>query len=404
MCEALGISCVDWPAEPDRGRSVLAEADWIVDGIAGTGLRGALRPPLSDLVPLVNAARGTRVAMDVPSGVRDGYRGGDPAVHSSFTLTMGLPKSCLYLPRARVSVRPDPRGAGGLSPRARGGRRHPRRDDHALHVEREGPRRFPLMPTRTSGAISPCSQAPGAPRAPRGSVPRPLPACRVGLVTLHASADAYPVIAPRLTSVMCRPWDVDAALGAAPPWDPAPFSAVLAGPGWGVTDPNGRWLRHLLSLSLPGVIDADALTLLGAFEAGAATLKGTWVLTPHPGEFSRLAGIDKAEVMDDPVARARAFASRRDAVVVLKGHSTVVAAPDGRYWILDGANPALATGGSGDVLAGIVAAGLAGGMTPVDAALFGVSLHAHVGRKAARRLGWFLAEDLVPLLSPALGT
>ncbi|MFI5369575.1 MAG: NAD(P)H-hydrate dehydratase, partial [Spirochaetia bacterium] len=72
------------------------------------------------------------------------------------------------------------------------------------------------------------------------------------------------------------------------------------------------------------------------------------------------------------------------------------------YWILDGANPALATGGSGDVLAGIIAAGIAGGMAPVDAALFGVSLHATVGRLAARRFGWFLAEDLVPLISRAL--
>jgi len=92
-----------------------------------------------------------------------------------------------------------------------------------------------------------------------------------------------------------------------------------------------------------------------------------------------------------------------EAVIVLKGHCTVVAAPDGKYWILDAPNPALATGGAGDVLAGIVAAGVAGGLTPVDAARFGVALHANVARLAWRRNGWFLSEDLVPMLSRLLG-
>jgi len=113
---------------------------------------------------------------------------------------------------------------------------------------------------------------------------------------------------------------------------------------------------------------------------------------------------ERDSVLEDPVGHALAASRRFNAVVALKGHSTVIASPDGRYWIFDGANPALATGGSGDVLAGIIAGGVAGGMSPVDAALFGVSLHAHVGRSAARRRGWFLAEDLLPLISRALWT
>ena len=96
----------------------------------------------------------------------------------------------------------------------------------------------------------------------------------------------------------------------------------------------------------------------------------------------------------DPVGWSLEASVRLKAVIVLKGHCTVVAAPSGRYWILDGANPALATGGSGDVLAGIIAAGIAGGMTPVDAALFGVSLHATVGRLAARIPGGSLRKTL----------
>jgi NAD(P)H-hydrate epimerase len=403
MCEALGIPCVGWPVETDHARSVLSEADWIVDGIAGTGLRGALRPPLSELVPLLNEARGTRIAVDVPSGVRDGCRRGDPVVNAAFTLTMGLPKNCLYLPHARVScgrilVVPvgfpralveDAALPGEMITRSTWKEKiQPIPAD--VHKNQRGHLAVFAGARGTTGAAWLCATA-----AAR---------CRVGLVTLHAGSEAYPVLAPRLTSVMCRPWDSEAAVRAAPAWDPAPFSALLVGPGWGVNEANGQWLQRLLSLPLPGVIDADALTLLGgALEAGRATLGGRWVLTPHPGEFSRLSGVPRDEILDDPVAHARSFAARHDAVLVLKGHTTVVADPGGRYWILDGANPALATAGSGDVLAGIVAAGIAGGLAPLDAALFGVSLHSHIGRIAARRLGWFLAEDMVPLLSPALG-
>jgi NAD(P)H-hydrate epimerase len=219
----------------------------------------------------------------------------------------------------------------------------------------------------------------------------------LGLVTLFVDSDAYSIVAQKLTSVMCRPWDVPAA------WDHAPFSGILAGPGWGLAEAKELWLERLLTLPVSGVIDADGITLLGRIASrGKPDLGGRWVLTPHPGEFSRLTGSPRADVLDDPVARSVEASAGLNAVIALKGHSTVIATPQGRYWILDGANPALATGGSGDVLAGIIAAGIAGGMSPTDAALFGVSLHASVGRLAARRHGWFLAEDLVPLISRVL--
>jgi NAD(P)H-hydrate epimerase len=220
---------------------------------------------------------------------------------------------------------------------------------------------------------------------------------RVGLVTLFVDTDAYAIVAQKLTSVMCRPWDAPSA------WDHKPFSGILAGPGWGLAEAKERWLEQLVALPVSGVIDADGITLLGRIASrGVPDLGGRWVLTPHPGEFSRLTGTPRTDVLADPVGTSVEASARLNAVIALKGHCTVVAAPHGRYWILDGANPALATGGSGDVLAGIIAAGIAGGMSPTDAALFGVSLHASIGRRAARRLGWFLAEDLVPLISRAL--
>ncbi len=221
-------------------------------------------------------------------------------------------------------------------------------------------------------------------------------------MTLFADLEVYPILAPKLTSVMCRPWDPLQKDGGGG-WDPTRFTGLLVGPGWGLGDERTAWMDSLFSRSIPGVIDADALTLLGA-AARKTNLGGRWVLTPHPGEFSRLTGVNRDSVLDDPVGHALAASEKLNAVIVLKGTTTVVADPDGRYWILDGANPALATGGSGDVLAGLIAAAIAGGLSPVDAARFGVSLHAYLGALAARRRGWFLAEDLVPMVSRALWT
>ena len=398
-CDALGIECLDWPGARGLIAGRLAESAWIFDGLTGTGLRGPLSPPLVDLVSLVNAVHGRTIAIDVPSGVGEGFREGFPAIHAAVTLTMGLPKLCLYLPRARIfcgrihvvhlgfppALLEDPDIMGEmLSPRDFL-TRAPRIPADTYKGERGHLAVF-AGSRGTTGAAVLCATA--AARA------------RVGLVTLFTDADAWPVIAPKLTSVMCQPWDPPPADGLADQ-DLQRFSAVLAGPGWGVSPGKARWLDHLLSSPVKGVLDADALTLLGD-RATRPDLGGRWVLTPHPGEFARLSGASRDAVLDDPVEQARGESRRLNAVIVLKGHSTVIAEPRGRFWILDGANPALATGGSGDVLAGIIAAGIAGGMPPLDAALLGVSLHAHVGRLAARARGWFLSEDLVPLISRAL--
>ena len=396
MCEALGIPCLGWPEQSDAVRARLAEAAWVFDGIAGTGIHGALRPPLSDLVDAVNASPGKKIAIDVPSGIGDEYRQGHPALRADFTLTMGLPKVCLYLPHARVlcgrimvidvgfppPLLEDPEIPGELLRRSAWRKLAPpiapdtyknRRGHLAVFAGARG----------TTGAA--WLSASAAARS------------RLGLVTLFVDADAYPIVAQKLTSVMCRPWD------ASESWDHASFSGVLAGPGWGLSQEKERWLERLLARAVMGVIDADGITLLGRIASRAAPdLGGRWVLTPHPGEFSRLTGSPREDVLADPVRLSLEASARLNAVIALKGHCTVVAAPSGRYWILDGANPALATGGSGDVLAGIIAAGIAGGMTPIDAALFGVSLHATVGRLAVRHFGWFLAEDLVPLISRTL--
>ena len=117
------------------------------------------------------------------------------------------------------------------------------------------------------------------------------------------------------------------------------------------------------------MVDADGLNLLARlYPELNDPPHGRWVLTPHPGEFARLIGEDTAAVLADPLPALRRTSAALQATIVLKGHCSYVCAPDGGLWIFDGMNPALATGGSGDVLSGVIAAQLAGGSddTAVD--------------------------------------
>lgn len=155
---------------------------------------------------------------------------------------------------------------------------------------------------------------------------------------------------------------------------------------------------------LPMILDADALNALAQVARWHEHLPPHTILTPHAGEMARLCGCSAAEVQADRVALARAKAAAWQAVVVLKGAYTVVAAPDGRAALLPFANPALSTAGSGDVLAGAMVAGLAQGLAPFEAALVGGYLHGLAGELARQELGeaGVVASDLLVRLPLAL--
>lgn len=198
-----------------------------------------------------------------------------------------------------------------------------------------------------------------------------------------ASGKARQLVDPLHPEIMRFVWDADAALpGAAP--------VLVVGCGLGQDETAQQWLEHALASQAPLVIDADALGLLT--EAPEAPCS---ILTPHPLEAARLLGMSVADVQADRPACARALAARFDAVAVLKGAGTVVAAPDGRLAINTSGHPVLATAGTGDVLAGTIAALLAGllraGCPPDEAAwqaaCAGVWLHGRAGECLARRQG-----------------
>ncbi len=138
---------------------------------------------------------------------------------------------------------------------------------------------------------------------------------------------------------------------------------------------------------IPLVIDADALNALAEDPSQLIKAKATLILTPHPGEMARLLGTTVEQVHKDRVACAVDLAKRTEAIVVLKGAGTVVAAPDGNVWINATGNPGMASGGMGDVLSGMIASLIAQGVDPLDAAVAGVYLHGYAGDLARESVG-----------------
>jgi NAD(P)H-hydrate epimerase len=185
------------------------------------------------------------------------------------------------------------------------------------------------------------------------------------------------------------------------------YDAVVVGPGLGRHAATLRRTAHLLGeLRRPVVVDADGLTALAGRDRWWRTLTAPAVLSPHPGEFARLLRSDAPPGDDDAAREAAALQAARlwEHVVVLKGANTLVAAPDGSILRSAVATPALATAGSGDVLAGAIGAMLAAGLEPVDAAGVSVAVHAAAGLLAEQRIGLsgVLASDIAGLLPEAM--
>ena len=225
-----------------------------------------------------------------------------------------------------------------------------------------------------------------------------------GLVRLLIGETIYPILAAKLTEVMATPVP-EVAPGAVghSAHDSvvrhlADATACVIGPGLGRDRSTWRLVVDLaLHVQCPMVIDADGLNALAESPRSKRKLGPRRVLTPHPGEMARLTGKTIESIASDRAGSARRAAKEWGAVVVLKGARTVVAHPDGRWSEDPHEVPALATGGTGDVLAGVIGALLAQGSDPYSAAVTGVYVHAAAGRRLAEKLGdsGLLAGDLL---------
>jgi len=226
-----------------------------------------------------------------------------------------------------------------------------------------------------------------------------------GIVRLMVAQSIYPILAEKCTEVV---------VGPIPEISPgvvghAALSAVLrgftgaaagvVGPGIGRDTSTRRLIEDLLrKVTIPLVLDADALNLLSEHRSILPKLSADIVLTPHPAEFGRLANMETSAVQKDRRGIASRFAKTWNKVVVLKGAGTVIAAPDGRITLNPIATPALASGGTGDVLAGLIGGLMAQKLPAFEAAVTGVHLHSVAGIDLEASMGQagVLASDLLP--------
>ena len=225
-----------------------------------------------------------------------------------------------------------------------------------------------------------------------------------GLVRLLVGETIYPILAAKVTEVMATPVSevapgvIGHAAHDSVVRHMADATAAVIGPGLGRDRSTWRLIVDLaLHVECPLVIDADALNALADSPRSKRKLGPRRALTPHPGEMARLTGKTIESIAADRQGSARRAAKDWGAVVVLKGAHTVVAHPDGRFSEDPHEVPALATGGTGDVLAGVIGALMAQGSDPFSAAVTGVYVHAAAGRRLAQRLGdsGVVASDLL---------
>jgi hydroxyethylthiazole kinase-like uncharacterized protein yjeF len=405
MVRRLGISLSRW------AHGCLPPADLILDALLGTGVRGAPTGDAAAAIEAMNAAGGSGpsaapiLAVDLPSGLNaDTGRAPGPCVQAARTVTFALPKRGLLLYPGRRLAGELVVGDIGIPQRLL--------ENESLLCEAITPesaaRRLPQRPPDGhKGTFGRAFLLAGSAGMTGAAALSSAAALRVGagLVTLGVPASLNPILEVKLTEAMTLPLpETETAAHTIDAWEQvtarvAEADAVAVGPGMG-RHPRTRALvlRVLAERRRPLVVDADGLNAVADAEGAVAWAAPEQVLlTPHPGEMARLLGTKTYEVESNRLATAEQAARQFGCVVILKGAGTVVAVPDGRSWIGPAGTAALATGGTGDVLTGVLTGLLAQGVAPVDAAIAGVYVHARAGERLAATVGaaGVIAGDLL---------
>ena len=396
--------------EDDRAlAALLARAHVVVDALLGTGSRGAPGGEVARAIELINASRRPVVALDIPSGLpADGGAPAGVAIRAVMTLTFaGLKRGLLAAPgdelAGRVSVIPigvpEAEVSRGVTTFLLEARDVAPRFPPRARAAHKGTYGHLLLVAGSLGKTG--AAALGAAAAMRSGS---------GLVTVATPASQQPIVAAHVLEAMTEPLpetpartlalkarEVVAELAAS-------RDAVAIGPGLGLEDETRQVVRSLIEkLDKPMAVDADALTALTGHLELLRTAPRTRCLTPHPGEMARMLGVGVSEVQRDRIETARAFATRYRTHLVLKGARSVIAAPDGRVFLNPTGNPGMASGGTGDVLTGMLGAFLARGLDAEAALQSSVYLHGSAGDIAAERVGEesLIARDVIAAIPEA---
>jgi NAD(P)H-hydrate epimerase len=222
-----------------------------------------------------------------------------------------------------------------------------------------------------------------------------------GLVTAYVPRCGYSIMQTSTPEAMILT-DADESMITTPPEELQKFSAIGIGPGMGTNKQTRQAIVGLISsFTKPLVIDADALNVLALVPETLHNLSSNTILTPHPKEFERLFGACKNDF--ERIEKAKQKARELNIIIILKGHHTLIALPDGSSFFNSTGNAGMAKGGSGDVLTGIITAFCAQGYSPVEAAILGVYLHGLAGDLCASALSMeaMIATDIIKFLPQA---
>jgi hydroxyethylthiazole kinase-like uncharacterized protein yjeF len=385
----------------------------VVDALLGTGMSGPSTGPILNAMREINTGfpLAKIVAVDIPSGLPSDT--GTPAgesVQADYTVTFTAPKLGQLLPPNCDVVGELRVGAIGSPPEL-----YEQDESIFLSLVRRAQFRRLLAPRKAGAHKGDFGHVLviGGSRGKTGAAAMAgMAALRAGagLVTVAAAESALPIIASHAPELMTEPLaETDAGFLSLRGFESlskiASNKDVLAiGPGIGTHPDTVALVRRAVEeFSQPMVIDADALNCLASAQwAGDEKLR---VLTPHPGEMARLTSKSTAEIQADRVSAARPFAMERRVCLVLKGQRSLIAFPDGRVWINPTGTPAMATGGAGDILTGLVA-GFLGQFPsePENAIAAAVYLHGLAGQLGAAELGdkALIATDLLHYLPAAM--
>jgi ADP-dependent NAD(P)H-hydrate dehydratase / NAD(P)H-hydrate epimerase len=397
---------------PTAGVDVLAGAAVLVDALLGTGFQGEPRGAVAEAIAAVNRAvertGAPVVSVDVPSGV-DASTGvvRGAAVRAALTVSFHAAKPGLWIHPGKAHAgevqtldigiprgAPDGASIGLITP----------------SVLEQLPRRDASSTKFSSGHVLVAGGSRGLTGAPRMAAEASMRA-GAGYVTACVPASLQPILAgagtPELMTRGLPDEDGGLCLDALPDMLEASArgGALALGPGLGRSDGAFAFARALAQQAdVAMVLDADGLNAHAGRLGELAAKRAPTVLTPHAGELGRLLERDSAEIERERLHYVRSASEQARAVVVLKGDDTLVAAPDGDVAVSPGDSPALATAGTGDVLAGVIAALLAQGLDAFTAAAAGVWMHAEAGRQAAHALGaaeGVIASDVLAALPAA---
>ena len=396
---------------PDDLRFRGVRPDLVIDALLGTGFQGEVSGLYADAIHVISDLKAPVLSVDIPSGVEcDSGSVMGPAVTADATVTFGLLKPGLLIPPGREYAGAVSVADIGIPPQVVVRRRIRLFVVEESDVRRVMPHRSPAAHKGDAGHVYILAGSPGLTGAAALSAEAAMRS-GVGLAVVGVPASLNPVLEVKLTEAMTQPLPENSrgALAAEAFESILPrlqwADTVVLGPGLGRDLDTAALLGRLLGvIDKPLVIDADGLNLLADNPRLLKKLPPETVLTPHPGEFARLTGLNMSRILSNRVEEARRWAKKWGVTLTLKGSPSLTALTNGVVLLNSTGNAGMATGGSGDVLTGVIAALSAQGLPLQDAAWAGIYIHGAAGDRAADKKGepGMIAGDIIDALPDTL--